>query len=541
MKKIIVLALIATFVSCSTDDLELVNPNSPGEGSVSSEDGIKAYALGIMEKGFGYRNNLEGGNSGYQLAIGFHGLLGDDLYMPWGNWGWRFYANYKKIITPDGVTYEHTLFPGVSMLDVMRSNNSRQAGELNATKYEWYAAYQTIGQCNQLLKNLESDIAFSGDAETKKKTLQAWAKWWKGFMYSRVGSIYLSGLIVNDLGQTNGDYVTRQDIIVEADANFDEAIALLNTLSAIEDYEEIMTSIIPDFNNPSDVVTPQMWIRMINTYKARNILVNKKVADMSSADWNAVLALANQGLQDDDNIFTLGMSPDGQNDFANSFYHPYYWNNTSNGWWFVSERLTQEYKSGDERFARDFYTLPNPEVNRRNRGWIFGTRYGYNDIEDGGTLASRANQGQWPISPTFEENELMKAEAKLRTGDLSGLAHVDAVRSFQGAGLPAVEGTGLTLAQAIEEFRRERRVALAIRGLAFYDARRWNVLAPQSAGGGRSGAMIVVPANVYDPEGDGLPAAYPCYIEYDYVEYWDLPADELDFNSPLEGSTSIKN
>jgi hypothetical protein len=32
--------------------------------------------------------------------------------------------------------------------------------------------------------------------------------------------------------------------------------------------------------------------------------------------------------------------------------------------------------------------------------------------------------------------------------------------------------TGLTLAQAKEELRKERRIALALRGLSFYDARR---------------------------------------------------------------------
>ena len=216
--------------------------------------------------------------------------------------------------------------------------------------------------------------------------------------------------------------------------------------------------------------------------------------------------------------------------------------NDEYGWIYVTERMIQEFKTGDVRLAKNFHLLTKPIINQRNRGWTFGTRYGYVNIEDGGSFATAQGLGQWPISPTYEENELMLAEAKIRTGNMdAGLAHVDAVRTFQAAGLAPTSRMGLNQAQAIEEFRRERRVALHLRGLAFYDARRWGVIAPASQGGGRTGAMIVIPANVYDPENDGKPDAYPCFIEYNYMDYWDVPAAELDFNKPLEGSAIIKN
>jgi hypothetical protein len=53
--------------------------------------------------------------------------------------------------------------------------------------------------------------------------------------------------------------------------------------------------------------------------------------------------------------------------------------------------------------------------------------------------------------------------------------------------------------------------------------------------------MIVIPSNIYDPEGDGAPDAYPCTIDYNYMEYWDVPADEVDFNEPLAGSVTLHN
>lgn len=547
MKKTIVSFVIVLWglFSCNTDDLVLINPNSPSEGSLETEDGIKAFALGVLEKAFGASNNLEGGNSAFFMALGHHNIMGDDIYIPWGNWGWRWSAIYTKIrINATGTEYKHTLYPDISQQAFMQANNSRAAGEVNSFKYEWIGAYWTIGQCNLLLKNLEKDISFSGDADIKKKTLQAWAYWWKGFMYSRVGSMYLAGLIVDDFGTTNPNYVSREEVIAEATKNFDLAAGILTSLSVTDDYTEIMKAVVMSFNQNNAVVTPEMWIRAINTYKARNILVNKKVADMSSTDWNNVITLANQGLLASDNIFTLGMSADGNNDLAAGFYHPNWVCNTGQGWWFVSERLIQEFDPADDRLSRNFEfmtDLNDWQVNVRNRGWNFGTRYLYTDVENGGTYATANGQGQWPISPTYEETQLMLAEAKLRTNDLTGLQHVDNVRDFQDAGLAAVNGTGLSQSDALEVLRRERRVALALRGLSFYDARRWGIIAPEANGGGRSNAMVLIPSNVYDPETDGEPGVYPCFIEYNYMDYWDIPADELDFNVPADANIKVKN
>jgi starch-binding outer membrane protein, SusD/RagB family len=549
MKKIFITIAIVSLIAsaCDKEDLKLVNPNDPTLVSLETEDGLKAYALGVLEKAIGDRNSLAVGP--YMAAVGHHSIMGDDIYVPWGNFGWRWSAVFNTItINATGITYKHTLYPDVSQQALMQANNTRAAGDVNSFKYEWYAAYQTIGQCNALLSALDKDIEFSGNATVKRKALKAWAYWWKGFMYSRVGSIYLGGLIVNDFGLTNSNYVDRTAIIDEANANFDLAVNELTGIpSGDADYEEVLKAIVTSFNNNMAVVQPDMWLRAINSYKARNILVNTKVKDMTSADWANIITLATNGLQSSDNVFTLGMTEDGTKDYTEDtgddtpFYHPYYFDNESNGWWFVSERLIQEYLPGDARLTKGFSQLENPEVNKRDRGWNFGTRYYFVDIEDGGLFATATGKGQWPLGPTYEENELMLAEAKLRTGDLSGLAHVDNVRDFQSSGLATVNGTGLSQDEALEEFRKERRVALAIRGLSFYDARRWGVIAPLSSGGGRSDAMIVIPSNIYDPEGDGAPDAYPCTIDYNYMEYWDVPADEVDFNEPLAGSVTLHN
>jgi hypothetical protein len=142
------------------------------------------------------------------------------------------------------------------------------------------------------------------------------------------------------------------------------------------------------------------------------------------------------------------------------------------------------------------------------------------------------------IAGDYEENQLMLAEAKIYTNDINGgLALIDAVRSFQGAGLPAVSGTGLTLVQAKEELRKERRIALAFRGLSFYDARRWGVINDVANGGGRTGVTVLSPTG---PNGS-IVVNTNATINYNYLDYWDVPDNELVYNPPTTGSAPTKN
>jgi hypothetical protein len=137
------------------------------------------------------------------------------------------------------------------------------------------------------------------------------------------------------------------------------------------------------------------------------------------------------------------------------------------------------------------------------------------------------------INVTWEENELMKAEAKINSSDIDGgLSAVDAVRANQGAGLAAVSGTGLTLAQAKEELRSERRITLAFRGLAFYDARRWGVINAIGSGGGRTKAVVLDNSDHLNTNAT---------INYDFLDYWDVPDNELAYNPPADGSAEVKN
>jgi hypothetical protein len=169
-----------------------------------------------------------------------------------------------------------------------------------------------------------------------------------------------------------------------------------------------------------------------------------------------------------------------------------------------------------------------------DRGNAFNTRYTLKNGGNGmaGVIAysnQTAGANEIAIAASYEENELMKAEAMIQTGMIDqGVKSIDAVRAYQGAGLPAL-ATGLSQAAAYEELRRERRIALAFRGLSFYDARRWGITEPTSS---RTNCNVISFTGVLNTRAT---------IVYGYLDYWDVPDNELAYNPPASGSVPTSN
>ncbi|WP_262246168.1 RagB/SusD family nutrient uptake outer membrane protein [Parapedobacter soli] len=532
MKKMKYLSLAFAMVigasACNKDSLDLVNPNSPGMASLQTEEGIRRAALGVYDK-FGLEY--------WWLALQNHDLMGDAYFASVGNFGWRWLNQPTSMTLSNGTVL--TPPQGGSQVDEVLNRNGRAFGEDNALQYEWQAMYLVNNQANLILAALEDpNLSFSASGEMKTNVLRAWAYWWKGFAYSRIGSLYIAGIIANTLNETNSDFVTHEEIIAEANRNFDQAISVLNGMQGGEAYNDFFTSIIPSFTNAGKggAVSPQEWIRNINTYKARNLVVNKEVSEMTSADWQQVLTLTESGMQANDKTFTMRSAL--QNDLVSeTAWQPF--RSTVDLWSHISERLIQDYKPGDNRFERNYTTeYPTyPIINAQARGFNYSTRYGFIRIEDGGDYSTQvAGLAEITIAGAYEENQLMRAEALIRTGNIDGgLELIDEVRDYQNAQLDAVAGTGLTEAEALEELRSERRVGLLNKNVAFYDARRWGVLKPVSEGGGRSGAVVL-----YIPSGaTSYVVDENATIDYNYLSWWPVPDNEIDLNEPSVGSAPV--
>lgn len=242
--------------------------------------------------------------------------------------------------------------------------------------------YGVNNTCNLFL-GLVEETEFYGDADLNKSVYKAWAYFWKGYAYSRIGSMYTAGLIISEAGINNGDYVSNTAILAEAKRNLEfTKTELQGTSAAISD---LTGNIIPsnlvtsEFrgNTPSASLTKDAWTRNINTLLARNILANTKDVDMSAADWAEITTLNNNnGLQAPDYVFV--MKQDGNNNELSTTVNA----RLSFGWHFLSERLVQDIKAGDARYTDNVVLLGSPQVNRSGRGIQYGTRCGLiNDVD----------------------------------------------------------------------------------------------------------------------------------------------------------------
>jgi hypothetical protein len=540
MMKKTYLAILAATVLATTGckkDLTIENPNEPTPASVNTENGVIQFAIGgIYVNGFRDLKYTDGVFGPFWSgATGFHEMMGDVIGCDAANAFMNQIGCPEKVTHDDGQVVLNPNSPNTQVA-LIRNNNVNSQAANNTLYYEWAYMYNLIGACNLLLEKVDN-VAFSGDAASKKAAVKAVANWWKGFAYARIGSTYYAGLLNDGYLTTNGNYVTKEKMIEEANKTLDKATAAAKSAPNAANFTAFLAQLYPAYFQVGKgaPLTPDMFERNVNTLKARNLLVNKTTAAMTAADWSAVLALANTGIRATDNVFTARTNDRGDLFGSASFTVGKTQSaSAGSGTYKISERWAQEFKTGDRRLANNL-RLTAPYTGQADRGNAHFTRYALINKGQGvsGAIVMANNDPgaqEHYFGGTFEENELMKAEALINTNQIeAGLTIIDNIRTLQGAGLTAVAGTSLTLAQAREELRRERRIVIAFRGLSFYDARRWGVI---EKGVGRRNAVAV--------KSNGT-VSTNATIEYNYMDYWDVPGNELTYNPPAAGSAAVVN
>jgi hypothetical protein len=548
-----VLILIIMGTSCKKD-LKQINPNAPTlAGNVTNEQGVTQYAMGgVYWNGFNYGDGWLG-NSYFSLPWGYHELMGDVAGGGAGSNNQTTTMGVPDSFTPDPVGAPGTSWtnpsPEVSIIRLF-NNTASTAAANNALYYEWTNMYAMIGVMNAVLLQLPNVTGLSAD---KVATMKAWCYWWKGYAYAQLGTLYIAGLIENTPDVINPNYVSRTAIMAQSDSLLGAASAQLSKISNQGDYNTVIAELIPQQcqKGLGVALSSAQWIKTINTMLARNILLNRlstyvngkpgaaitgaTIAAISSADWTSIVNYCKAGIQKGDYVFT------GRSSASNSFFTApsgtvaslcALTNQTST--YKVSERLVQNFQAGDKRLAN--FTTTNgtftgdANTNSTRYTLVDGVTAGLTGIQ---ILGTRQVGGiDIFIGPTYEENTLMLAEAYIQTGQIDqGLALVDAVRTYQGAGVAATSGTGLTLAQALNVLTQERLAALAYRGLSFYDLRRWGWSYGKAKGGGRWGTTLIYNNTLYTN----------AYINYNYMDYWDVPADEITKNTPSASSAPVVN
>lgn len=543
---------LLAFMGCKKQ-LDVKDPNDPTfAGNVNSEAGITAFAKGgVYFNGFNYGDNWLG-DSYFSLPWGYRELMGDAIGGGQGsnNQTTTMGVPDKFQADPSDPT---TIFtnPSPQASAIIRGFNTSAAtaNGNNALYYQWKNMYALNNACNLTLEHL-GDVTLTAD---KANTIKAWCYWWKGFAYAEIGTMYYAGLIVDHSNTVVSKYLKQADIIAESNKNLNLAMTTLNGISNQGDYNAIIGQLILIQNQVGlgKPLSSAQWVKTINTMLARNILLNhlapfvngnpnstitkSSITPMSAGDWQTIITLSSKGIQQGDNVFT------GRTSSSNSFF-------SANGGsvagllsssnqvttFKVSERLVQNFKTGDKRLAN--FTTANgtffgdANTNSTRYSLVDGVKAGLTGISLLGTR--EVGKLEIYIGPTYEENALMLAEANIRTGNIEiGLGFIDNVRTYQGAGVAAVKGTGLTLSQALKELTMERLAALAFRGLSYYDTRRWGWTYAIANGGGRYGATILFNGKIYTN----------ATIDYNFMDYWDVPADETEKNPPVSDSAPVKN
>ena len=547
-------AIVALLVcgSCKKQ-LDVKNPNAPTfEGNINTEAGITAYAKGVVyANGFNYGDNWLG-DSYFSLPWGYHELMGDVIGGGQGS------NNQTTTIgVPDKFQADpndpSTVFtnPSPQATSIIRAFNTTAATSTsnNALYYEWLNMYSLNNGCNLTLEHLPN-ITLSAD---KANTIKAWCYWWKGFAYAQIGTMYYAGLIIDHSNTVVNKFVSQSDIIAESNKNLNLALTTLASISNQSDYNTVIAELILAQNQVGlgRPLSSAQFVRTINSMLARNIVLNhlspfvngnpaatiakSTIPVMTAADWQSVITFSNSGIIQGDNVFT------GRTATSNSFFSAIggsvagiLASSNQVSTYKVSERLVQQFKAGDKRLAN--FTKANGtfygDANTNSTRWtlVDGAAAGFSGIP---ILGSRlVGQLEIYIGPTYEETQLMLAEANIRTGNIeTGLGYIDNVRNYQKAEVAAVKGTGLNLSQALQELSMERFAALAFRGLSFYDSRRFGWTYSIANGGGRYGNTLIFNNTVYNN----------ATINYNFMDYWDVPADETEKNPPAAGSAPVKN
>ena len=550
---ILAVAAIMLVSSACTKQLDVKDPNDPTfAGNVNTEGGIAAYAQGsVYWNGFSYGDGWLG-DSYFSLPWGYRELMGDVVGGGQGSNNQTTTMGVPDSFVADPTNAAATTFTNTSpqATGIIRGFNdpASTANGNNALYYEWTNMYAMINGCNITLENVGSIASLSAD---KLKTVQAWAYFWKGYAYAQLGSMYYAGLIEDKSATINNKYVDHNAIIAESDKQLKLAQTTLSAISNQGDYLTMIAELIPQQNQTGLGKSPStaQFIKSINTLLARNIVVNRlapfvngstsatiakaSIPAATAADWAQVITYANAGIGQGDYVFT------GRSSGTNSFFSATSGTVASiaaasnqNTTYKVSERLVANFGTGDARLA-NFSTTDGIFYGDANTNT---TRYSLVDGAAKGltvpVLGSKLPGGiEVYIGPSYEENALMLAEAKIRTGDVAGgVTLINAVRAYQKAGVAAL-ATTISATAALTELTKERGASLAFRGLSWFDARRWGWTYSIANGGGRYGATLIYNKVVYTN----------AKINYNFMDYWDVPGDETGKNAPAVGSAAVKN
>lgn len=330
-----------------------------------------------------------------------------------------------------------------------------------------------------------------------------------------------------------GDLVSYTEVMANALAMMDSALAIANASSGVEASFRIPASWIPAADYPSGM-TRADFIRLVRSYKARlRAGVARTPAERAAVDWAQVIADAENGLP---NGLLLSLTASGgwDNAWIANQYRYGGWHNMSNHFigmadtsggyetWIATKDANGQaggggpflirtpdlrFPAGDTR-AEQNANSPTADLEPPTGRQYFRNRLAgddtptpahgdswYDHARFFGIFSTPDRAGSWPTM-SITELDMLRAEGKLRTNsDIPGaLALINKTRTT--SGLPALTATGTVpggnacvprvpisatataCGDAFEAMKYEKRLETAVTGYGqwYFDSRGWGDL-----------------------------------------------------------------
>lgn len=427
-------ALTMMFLSCDLDtDLDVTNVESPS----SSQIGIEATADKIFQNWYQAVNNYAG--PGLSMAV-----MSDQMTCSWGNAGMRDTSSEPRIAWDNNSTY------GSSFIIESYFNS----------------LYSVLADSNGLIKSLEAGNPFSDD-----DLVEALARFGQAASLGSLAQVFNKVYVSDETGTLNdGLAYSYADAMQIALTKLDLAIAAADRGSF---------SLSSQINGVN--LSSSEFSEFLNSYAARLLATSaRNASERAAIDWNRVLNYANNGL-----TYDLTVLGDGYNSWYSewpiymifpgwarvdlrtiNFMDPSY-----PDYWPDGETSLPEASSADARLLSDYQYLTSQDF-IASRGTYHYSSYRYSRYDEYTNTSWEAYHPEYLAA----ENDLYKAEALMRTGNISGAADVlnAGTRSTRG-GLADVAAVEADVAAAIH-YERIVELGQTGMGLAFFEMRGKDLL-----------------------------------------------------------------
>ncbi len=448
-----VLIIAMGFITFSCADLVVENMNEPDSAkALANPDDLTSLAGGA------YRtlSNAIQEYDGPALAMS---NLADQGTCSWGNAAMRDMGNEPRKGWVNSLTYAY--FPVIRVF--------------------WEDTYSSISAVNDVLRAIEEKGVEMGTNGDETEMVKAWCYFVSGVAHGHLGLVYDQSNVIKwdtdleTLGLT--PYQSALDASIEL---LDQAIAIASTNSFT----------IPEKWFGGQSYTSDELAELARTYAARILVYgSRNKAQNDGVDWSKVLTYANSGVQK-----TLEPELGDNYDFYDMYLvyqrypgwgrvdhriinlmdpdYPSRWPNDGVSWSTADGEDPGEAVSDDARLLSDFGYLADNAF-PPDRGYYHFSHYRFARYDD---AFLSVWYGSTP-KPTLLvwENELFKAEAMVRTGNVPGavaiLNNPEGARKLRGQ-LADVTSTNAAEVLSIIFYERDIELMDTFGGLGYYDMRR---------------------------------------------------------------------